>query len=161
MPDMDLETATLVYGDRESPTLMDMNRMSVGARRVLASRETAQCCCSTAICMGCTGMVVLGGVNDPVSVSFWTWWCLDWCKHLSECGMGVRRSFQEPLIPVPAPPDLGDCVICLEKMEEGSKVIKLDCGHHFCPACIDKWVKVKAICPSCRKAVEKAVEVDR
>lgn len=33
------------------------------------------------------------------------------------------------------------------------KIIKTECGHLFHESCLNEWFKIKAECPSCRKAV--------
>lgn len=41
------------------------------------------------------------------------------------------------------------CVIC---REEPIVPKSLSCGHTFCMECIDKWLKTRAICPTCNKS---------
>ncbi|MCB4760425.1 MAG: hypothetical protein LGB58_06820 [Sulfurovum sp.] len=41
------------------------------------------------------------------------------------------------------------CVIC---MEEPIVPKSLSCGHTFCTECINKWLKTRAICPTCSKS---------
>ena len=41
------------------------------------------------------------------------------------------------------------CVICTE---EPIVPKSLSCGHTFCMECIDKWLKTRAICPTCNKS---------
>ena len=41
------------------------------------------------------------------------------------------------------------CVICTE---EPIAPKSLSCGHTFCMECIDKWLKTRAICPTCNKS---------
>jgi hypothetical protein len=42
------------------------------------------------------------------------------------------------------------CSICLEKFKEDEQVKELSCKHLFHPACINKWLKEKESCPTCR-----------
>ncbi|KAJ3286640.1 hypothetical protein HDU79_006315 [Rhizoclosmatium sp. JEL0117] len=55
------------------------------------------------------------------------------------------------------PKDLGDhpeCPVCQDDFaEDGEEVVKLECVHHFHPACIESWLKLNATCPVCRKSV--------
>jgi len=47
---------------------------------------------------------------------------------------------------------LGQCSICLDEMDENSKVVKLSCGHHFHKRCVTKWLLTKKItCPLCKQ----------
>ena len=43
------------------------------------------------------------------------------------------------------------CVICLEKFKNRQKVYKLDCTHIFHIKCLNKEIKFRQKCPSCRK----------
>ena len=40
------------------------------------------------------------------------------------------------------------CPICLDVMEEPRKFS--GCDHHFCKACIEKWMEDEDTCPVCR-----------
>lgn len=46
----------------------------------------------------------------------------------------------------------GDCVICLEPLNNASQVRILDCLHKFCEGCYSKWERARdnAPCPVCR-----------
>ena len=53
----------------------------------------------------------------------------------------------------------GESVICpitQNYIEEGEKVKELPCGHIFSED-ISKWIKIKRICPVCRKEVIQVV----
>ena len=43
------------------------------------------------------------------------------------------------------------CFICLGDFKQKQLKRKLICGHHFHKKCIDKWFKISARCPICRK----------
>ena len=46
------------------------------------------------------------------------------------------------------------CSICLVELGEGDDLGALPCGHkHFHKKCIDKWLKISATCPNCRKSI--------
>ena len=46
--------------------------------------------------------------------------------------------------------DSGDCcVICL--LPVANAVVQLDCGHEFCPRCIQKWFYINPVCPNCKR----------
>lgn len=45
---------------------------------------------------------------------------------------------------------MNNCPICLEKC---NKILKLDCSHHFCRECIEKWKGKKMHCPLCRSII--------
>ena len=40
------------------------------------------------------------------------------------------------------------CSICLE---ENPDHILINCGHHFHKECIEQWLRIKPICPLCRR----------
>jgi hypothetical protein len=49
-----------------------------------------------------------------------------------------------------------ECVLCLDEFDDGSKCLKLACGHHFHAECIGKWLVDGQVgrtrtCPSCRQ----------
>jgi hypothetical protein len=43
-----------------------------------------------------------------------------------------------------------ECIICLERYEEGGTIKVLKCTHRFHPECIDMWHSQKQSCPLCR-----------
>ncbi len=43
----------------------------------------------------------------------------------------------------------GDCPICFEELNEG--IIITECKHKFHKKCLDEWLKIKNICPICKK----------
>ena len=46
---------------------------------------------------------------------------------------------------------VGDqCSICMENIEVGRKMIRLDCKHVFCQVCIEGWFADHNTCPNCR-----------
>lgn len=51
-------------------------------------------------------------------------------------------------------PDENPCAICLVDYEEGDELCSLSCEHDFHKDCITAWLKKKAECPTCRKAIE-------
>lgn len=44
---------------------------------------------------------------------------------------------------------MSECSICLDKINKDS--IFLDCNHSYHYECINTWIKIKPICPLCRK----------
>lgn len=44
-----------------------------------------------------------------------------------------------------------ECVVCLNSYSDPKKLSV--CGHTFCKACIDKWLKCNKNCPCCRRNV--------
>ena len=44
---------------------------------------------------------------------------------------------------------MSECSICLDKINKNS--IFLDCNHSYHYECINSWIKIKPICPLCRK----------
>ena len=48
------------------------------------------------------------------------------------------------------------CVICLDNIKQQSFVGTLVCHHVFHWKCIDRWLRVSAICPTCRHYVYRS-----
>ncbi|KAJ3673935.1 hypothetical protein LUZ60_005927 [Juncus effusus] len=46
-----------------------------------------------------------------------------------------------------------DCCICLDKFNEGIKVLRLNCSHRFHPECLEPWVRKCGDCPYCRTGI--------
>eukprot|EP01065_Artemidia_motanka_P026271 TRINITY_DN31190_c0_g1_i1.p1 TRINITY_DN31190_c0_g1~~TRINITY_DN31190_c0_g1_i1.p1 ORF type:complete len:140 (+),score=13.46 TRINITY_DN31190_c0_g1_i1:56-475(+) len=48
-----------------------------------------------------------------------------------------------------------DCAICMECMQSTEKVraCALDCGHVFHLPCVSQWLRLRAVCPTCRAPV--------
>ena len=55
-------------------------------------------------------------------------------------------------LPVLKPDDAGSCAICLSAYEKDDNIIKLNCDHYFHQNCLTKWLRIKSICPYCRKS---------
>lgn len=45
------------------------------------------------------------------------------------------------------------CCICLAKYVDDDELRELPCFHVFHVDCIDKWLKINACCPLCKKEV--------
>ncbi|CAE8701369.1 unnamed protein product, partial [Polarella glacialis] len=45
------------------------------------------------------------------------------------------------------------CQICMEDFAEGEELRTLPCFHLFHCACVDQWLKVNSICPTCRHKI--------
>ncbi|KAK8936240.1 E3 ubiquitin-protein ligase [Platanthera zijinensis] len=46
------------------------------------------------------------------------------------------------------------CCICLAKYVDNEDLRELPCKHFFHMECVDKWLKINALCPLCKKEVE-------
>lgn len=46
-----------------------------------------------------------------------------------------------------------ECCICLEKFENGEKLLNLPCFHKFHPRCLEPWLQSCGDCPYCRTSV--------
>lgn len=46
-----------------------------------------------------------------------------------------------------------NCQICMEDFEEGDELRTLPCFHLFHAKCVDQWLKVNSVCPTCRHKV--------
>ncbi|KAJ4818619.1 E3 ubiquitin-protein ligase [Rhynchospora pubera] len=45
------------------------------------------------------------------------------------------------------------CCICLAKYADNDEVRELTCAHFFHKECVDKWLKINALCPLCKAEV--------
>lgn len=45
------------------------------------------------------------------------------------------------------------CCICLAKYANNDDLRELSCGHFFHMECVDKWLKINALCPLCKSEV--------
>jgi hypothetical protein len=50
------------------------------------------------------------------------------------------------------------CRICLEDMQQTTKVAELPCGHADCEECVVEWLKAKDSCHVCRRGVVDGVQ---
>ncbi|KAG6546661.1 hypothetical protein Mapa_011850 [Marchantia paleacea] len=49
-----------------------------------------------------------------------------------------------------------ECPICLEKVKDKTAFLHT-CEHVFCFDCIMTWVKIKSICPMCKKQLKSII----
>ncbi|KAI4337375.1 hypothetical protein L6164_015800 [Bauhinia variegata] len=49
------------------------------------------------------------------------------------------------------------CCICLAKYENNEELRELPCSHLFHKVCVDKWLKINALCPLCKNEVGENV----
>lgn len=49
------------------------------------------------------------------------------------------------------------CCICLAKYANNDELRELPCSHFFHKECVDKWLKINALCPLCKGAVGETV----
>ncbi|KAH7428053.1 hypothetical protein KP509_10G073300 [Ceratopteris richardii] len=52
------------------------------------------------------------------------------------------------------------CCICLTPYKEGAVLRDLPCTHTFHMFCIDKWLRMSATCPLCKKDMKPQTYVD-
>lgn len=45
------------------------------------------------------------------------------------------------------------CCICLAKYADNDELRELACAHFFHKECVDKWLKINALCPLCKAEV--------
>lgn len=46
------------------------------------------------------------------------------------------------------------CAICLSEMVVGDALSRMPaCGHHYHRACLDEWLRVRAVCPLCNRSL--------
>lgn len=46
-----------------------------------------------------------------------------------------------------------NCQICLEDFREGDELRTLPCFHLFHAKCVDEWLKINSVCPTCRHKI--------
>ena len=44
------------------------------------------------------------------------------------------------------------CIVCIQNVQVGRKVMRLDCKHEFCVECIEGWFADHKTCPNCRQS---------
>ena len=44
------------------------------------------------------------------------------------------------------------CCVCMEDIEVGRSVVRLDCKHVLCQVCTYRWMSISKTCPLCRHA---------
>lgn len=45
------------------------------------------------------------------------------------------------------------CCICLTKYGDDDELRELPCTHFFHVQCVDKWLKINAVCPLCKTEI--------
>ncbi|XP_037087418.1 E3 ubiquitin-protein ligase ZNRF1-like, partial [Pollicipes pollicipes] len=63
--------------------------------------------------------------------------------HIVMCLTKPRISYNEDVLTE----DKGECVICLEELEQGQTIARLPCLCIYHKRCIDDWFKVNRTCP--------------
>lgn len=53
-------------------------------------------------------------------------------------------------------PEDAQCTICLVEYEDGAKIKKLPCDHHFHADCIDEWLRLNKTCPLCVRDIDES-----
>ena len=46
------------------------------------------------------------------------------------------------------------CTICLDDFQQGQDIRISPCSHLFHPACIEAWVRLKSVCPNCKRELQ-------
>jgi hypothetical protein len=46
------------------------------------------------------------------------------------------------------------CCICLARYADNDELRLLPCGHFFHKDCVDKWLKINALCPLCKAELD-------
>ncbi|KAJ9584746.1 hypothetical protein L9F63_020910, partial [Diploptera punctata] len=63
--------------------------------------------------------------------------------HLVMCLTKPRLSYNEDVLT----DDKGECVICLEDLQQGDTIARLPCLCIYHKSCIDRWFEVNRSCP--------------
>lgn len=50
------------------------------------------------------------------------------------------------------------CAVCLERIEEKQEIFRLPCQHLFHEECLKPWMERYGSCPSCRSAIDAALD---
>eukprot|EP00438_Fugacium_kawagutii_P031900 Skav221910 [mRNA] locus=scaffold3925:93700:93939:- [translate_table: standard] len=53
------------------------------------------------------------------------------------------------------------CIICHENLLKGDEVRRLPCLHSFHRSCIDRWLRLKAVCPLDKLSVKELLAQPR
>ena len=70
------------------------------------------------------------------------------------CARTRSRPESEPMLPSHvANAGFSECVICLDPIAAGDRVVTLDCAHTYHGGCIAKWASVSNECPLCKSAI--------
>ncbi|KAL8260014.1 hypothetical protein R6Q59_027967 [Mikania micrantha] len=56
------------------------------------------------------------------------------------------------------PPRTTACIVCLDDLSAGGKLLRLPCSHCFHSRCIKPWLSCNGTCPICRRVVAKRAE---
>ncbi|KAG8082450.1 hypothetical protein GUJ93_ZPchr0014g47206 [Zizania palustris] len=102
-----------------------------------------------AIIRAAWSFVIFVGLVWMCAIAAWMWVARAWWKLRVWWTLGGVTTLDRTLG--------GNCVICQERMEAGSKVRTLCCGHVFHKPCdngmdIDMWLREnKLSCPVCRE----------
>lgn len=86
--------------------------------------------------------------RTPVWVRFMVRYISPHLKNCAPASKDVVDSLENWRVPCSS-----SCVICMNDMAEA---IQLPCGHSFHQDCIEKWLKTRSTCPSCRHQLPKA-----
>lgn len=83
----------------------------------------------------------------------------------STSGEADRRCSAETIAALPeaAPHSVEGCVICLSEGDSegaGERSCHLPCAHIFHRACVAKWLRIQASCPTCRREVPNIAAVN-
>jgi len=58
-------------------------------------------------------------------------------------------------LPIPGAMDVEPrCPICLENFAQGVEIRVMPCQHKYHRCCLDKWLKIKAVCPICNMNIK-------
>jgi hypothetical protein len=52
------------------------------------------------------------------------------------------------------------CAICLESFQAGETVSTMCCGHIFHSEELERWLKLKAVCPVCKCSIKKEEQTE-
>ncbi|KAF6142064.1 hypothetical protein GIB67_001261 [Kingdonia uniflora] len=67
----------------------------------------------------------------------------------------VNPDFRVKTIPYVLSPSTDEesetCAICLDEIKNGKNIGSLQCGHEYHINCIKRWLRVKDLCPKCKR----------
>ncbi|KAF1892405.1 hypothetical protein Lal_00010870 [Lupinus albus] len=66
---------------------------------------------------------------------------------------GLRKFIWTKLLCCWNVPELEDCAVCLEPLEDSESLIHLPCKHRFHSSCLKPWLDKKSHCPCCRATI--------
>lgn len=92
--------------------------------------------------------ILLDFLMVPMGVSTRAWFC---------CILGACIKYENKTILIVLKIMWQVCCICLAKYANNDELRELPCSHFFHKDCVDKWLKINALCPLCKTEVGESI----